>query len=174
MKSTWSVVVIHEDPASRELAVSFCDRLVERFWNKLEFDIGWWSYQMLGQAQAARLAADRAEMADLIVFATATGGEPPFDVRAWLDQSLRKRKEREGAIAGLTPNSANPCATACLADIYLRNMAHRAGLDYLTQIPQNIRDPIPDSFAGKDDRVSQVTSVLHNILSQHPLPARPL
>ncbi len=152
--------------------MSFCDRVVERFWKKLAFDIGWWSYEMLRRAETAELAASRAATADLIIVASQSGEEPPFEIRSWLDSSLRQRGEREGTLAGLTPNSANPCEGPCLADIYLRSMAHRAGLDYLTQVPQNIYDPIPDSFEGKDDRACQVTSVLNEILHQHQPPAR--
>ena len=53
-KAAWSVVVVYEDAAARERAVSFCDQLVRRFWAGFEFDLSWWSFAQLEEASAAK------------------------------------------------------------------------------------------------------------------------
>ena len=40
-KTGWSVVVVYEDAATRERAVTFCDQMGRRFWEKCEFDVSW-------------------------------------------------------------------------------------------------------------------------------------
>ncbi len=167
MKSTWSVVVVYEHPLSREQAMVFCDQMVERFWDKLSFDIGWWSYDMLQEAESGSLAVERAAKADLIIVATGGGDHPPREVRAWLEGSLRGRGDREGAIVGLTRTSVDQ-PTPCPADLFLRNLAHRSGMDYLTQMPQDMCQIIPETCESAEGRATQVTSVLSEILSQHP------
>ncbi len=171
MKSTWSVVVVYEHPLSREQAMVFCDQLVERFWDKLSFDIGWWSYDMLQEAEAGSLAVERAARADLIIVATRGGDQPPRRIQDWLEDCLRGRGDREGAIVGLTRDSLDEPAS-CAAQLYLRNLAHRSGLDYLTQVPAEMCQPIPETFESADGRATQVTSVLTEILSQHPAVSR--
>ena len=53
-KAAWSVVVVYEDAATRERAVSFCDQLVSRFWAKCEFDVSWWSFALLEKADGSQ------------------------------------------------------------------------------------------------------------------------
>jgi hypothetical protein len=58
---------------------------------------------------------------------------------------------------------------------YLRNAAHRAGMDYLTQIPQSISSrSIPDSLDSYSQRADKVTSVLDGILHQKAPPPQML
>ena len=53
-KAAWSVVVVYEDPAARERAVGFCDQLVSRFWARFEFDVSWWSFALLEEADGSQ------------------------------------------------------------------------------------------------------------------------
>ena len=59
--------------------------------------------------------------------------------------------------------------------IYLRTVAHNAGMDYLTQIPQTISSRgIPDSLDSYSKRAGHVTSVLDDILRQKAPPPPPI
>src|SRR5437867_2148103 len=100
-KRMWSVVVVYEDTASREEAVKFCDLLIERFWASHGFEVGWWSFASLEDADSAREATEKATDAPLIVFATKPQGELPGTVKAWIESWLSRRGEREGALVGL-------------------------------------------------------------------------
>ena len=52
-KTACSVVVVYEDATARERALTFCDQLVGRFWAKCEFDVSWWTFDLLDQEVAA-------------------------------------------------------------------------------------------------------------------------
>ena len=53
---------------------------------------------------------------------------------------------------------------------YLRHAAHHGAMDYLTEVPQDISRPIPDSLDSYTERADQVTSLLDNILHQQAPP----
>jgi len=165
-KAVWSVVVVYEDPAARERAVSFCDQLVTRFWTGFEFAVNWWSFALLGEAEAAREATQNAGRADLIVVSATSEGDFPAPIKGWVEAWLRLRGEREGLLAGLIEPSARPGGWEGQKHNYLRNAAHRGAMDYLTQVPQHIAHAIPDSLDSYTRRADQVTSILDGILHQ--------
>src|SRR5215831_11621493 len=138
MKATCSVVVIYEDPSIREVAVDFCDHLVEQFWNKCGFDMSWWSFVQLREPVSAQEATQRTKAADLIVIAVQPGGPMDVYAQAWLETGLKQRGEREGALIGLTGAATQLSERSLERHIYLRNLAHRSALDYLTCLPQDI------------------------------------
>ena len=167
-----SVAVVYEDSQCREEAVKFCDVLVQRFWATHGFDISWSSFTNLQQSSAAADSADKAAKAALIVFATRPEGELPIDVVLWIQKWSSKRCDREGALVGLL----DPVARNAMADdkhLYLRNLAHHAGMDYLTKMPENISRGLPDSLDSCSQRAQRVTSVLDEILHKQPVPQQP-
>ena len=70
----------------------------------------------------------------------------------------------------LTETGAVSAAQAQHNKIFLRNVARRAAMDYLTKVPSVINGKLPDSVEAVDLRAGQVTSVLDNILHQPPPP----
>lgn len=172
-KPACSVVVIYENVAARENAVVFCDHLVERFWSRYEFSVSWWSLADLSVDDASRDAARKAVEADLIVVATTPGMDIPMILREWVEVWLSRRGDREGALVGLTDPGPGQTGPAVEKFVCLRNAAHRAGMDYLTEIPQSISSrSIPDSLESYSERAHQVTSVLDEILHRKAPPPR--
>ena len=168
-----SVVVIHEDGVTREEAVRFCDRLVKRFWAITEFEIRWWSLQHLEHPDTSSQAAEQAAAADLIVFGIQPGLKMPEQLFAWMEEWINRRGEREGALVGLLDPAAQ--GTGCSTDVYcyLRQAAHRAGMDYLIHLPNDLPHSIPDSLDYCSERAGQMTSVLDGILHRPaPLPTQ--
>jgi hypothetical protein len=163
-KMTCSVVVIYQSKEAREEAVKFCDRLIERFWAGYEFDVNWCGFDVLGEARAARDASLKAVEADLIIFATGSGAEIPAEIKEWVETWAGQRGDREGALVGLM--DPGPGLSGVMAEkfVYLRSVAHRGGMDYLTQAPQELSRTIPDSIESYTERADQVTSVLDEIL----------
>src|SRR5881398_1039215 len=84
-KRTWSVVVVYEDTEARKEAVKFCDLLIERFWSRYGFDVGWWSFALLEEEASAREAARKAADAALLVFALRPDGEVPICLQKWIE-----------------------------------------------------------------------------------------
>ena len=173
MKSSWSVVIVYEDVSTREEAVRFSDDLVGRFWADYEFDFGWWAVQDLDQADKGTNAAAKAIKADLLVFALQPDGSMPDAVLAWIEDWIRLRGDHEGALVGLLDPAAAPSGTTTERYLYLRSLAHRAGMDYLIQCPENMRRPIPDSLDSYAERAGQKTSVLDDIIRRPSGPILP-
>ena len=165
-KVTPKVVVIFENDRARNDAVRFSDSLVERFWSKYDFEIGWWSYESLAEPQGARHAAEAVREADLVIFAASKEGSMPAELREWIESWAEQRGEREGALIDLIASDPE-CGEK---HFYLREVAHRARMDYLTQIPQHIPRFIAESIEAYNDRAERVTSVLDEILHHHPAP----
>lgn len=169
MKATWTVAVVYESAETREAGVAFCDCLVQRFWHRLGFAVSWWPFSQLTDSETSSEALEKAINADLLVFTTSAHTELPGNIRDWIEHWLLLRGEREGALVGLpVAGDVEPAAPAQL-HLYLREVAHRAGMDYLTEVPQNLGQPIPDSADFFCERAQMVTSVLDEILSQPQL-----
>jgi hypothetical protein len=172
VKTAWSVVVIYEDITAREQAVDFCDQLVRRFWARFEFDVSWWSFALLEKATVALEAANQAARANLVIFSSVRSEQFPAPVTGWIESWLGRRGDREGILAGLVPSEPAEGRVAT-NPYYLRQVAHRAGMDYLTQVPPNLLRSIPESLEFYAQRAVQVTSVLDEILHQQALPPVP-
>lgn len=162
----WNIVVIYEDALSRETAVRFCDRLVERFWPSREVDIHWASFAAL--KEAADVSSNKITHADVVVFAASADGPMPKETVAWIEESLTTKGDHEGALVGLLHDSRGSCPEKVDSQKHacLRTLAHRHSMDYLTEIPQHLSRLIPDSFESYCARADQVTHVLDEILHQ--------
>jgi hypothetical protein len=169
-KTAWSVVVVYEDPAACERAVRFCDQLVNRFWAGFEFNLSWWPFAQLEDADSAKAAAEKAALADLIVFADNSKGDFPWPVKAWIETWLEQRGEREGMLVGLLEPAGGTGGQEGVKHHFLRNAAHHGAMDYLTEVPQDISRSMPDSLDSYTERADQVTGLLANILQQQPPP----
>ncbi|PWU10990.1 MAG: hypothetical protein C5B50_24250 [Verrucomicrobia bacterium] len=168
VKEVWSLTILYDDETSRERAREFCDSLVQRFWIQNQFEIHWYAFKQLSHRQSAQEAAQNAVRANLLIFAARPQDEIPFSVREWVEAWQAQRGEREGALVGLFGPENESKGSA--KHIYLREVAHRAGMDYLTQVPETIAEPMPDSIESYAARADCVTSVLDEILRQNPLP----
>ncbi len=172
MKSKWSVLALYENTDARDLAVQFCDGLVHRFWPECGFDLSWCDWSGLEHAASAREAAAKAQEADLIIVALSPQAVIPVEVSSWLELALRNRGEREGVLVGLPDPEPGYDAEAAATQLYLRKLAHQAGMDYLTAVPEHLPFRVPDSTDAYTQRATQMTSVLDKILSHTSLPPR--
>jgi len=171
MKTTWSAVVVFECEETRDKAVSFCNRLVDRFWTQMGFEISWWSFDMLRDATLGGEAAAKAAKSRLIIFATTAEGEMPFHVFEWVEKWVGQRSDQEGALVGLADRETSLTGVASAKHVYLREIAHRAGMDYLTKVPDNL-SACPDSPESCAERAHTQTTLLEEILNR-PTPAPP-
>jgi hypothetical protein len=170
-KSASGVVVIYEDAATRQQAVSFCDDLVERFWARFHFEISWWSCSELQSARSSRNAAAKAIESDLVLLATCPGKDLPPELKDWIEGWVSQRTAGGGSLVALMDAGAVANGFAVQKYIYLRDVAHFAGMDYLTQMPQSISSrSIPDSLDSYNKRADKVTSVLDEILHRKAPP----
>jgi hypothetical protein len=166
----WSVLVLYDDAETRQRAMKVCDHLVHQFWSEVEFTFHWWRTDFLEDDTMAATAAADAANADFIVANSSPERELSPFVRNWFDAWISQREGREGAFVDLTEAGAASAIRAQHKKNFLRNVAHRAGMDYLTKVPTAINSALPDSVESVDLRAGQITSVLDDILHQPPPP----
>lgn len=167
VRSAKSIVVIYEDSALRERAVQFCERLAVE---TPEMEMDWWSFQLLNHPSMAQTAVERAAVAEVVVFAMGSRGDLPEEIKLWFEKWLNKRGEREGALVGLLHREEGMQGMASFREMYLRHMALRGGMDYLSQAAPTILHAIPDSIDSYNERAGRMTSVMDGILQKHPHP----
>jgi hypothetical protein len=168
MKRSSSVLVLFEDAESRLRAVRFCDLLVQRFWQSVEFDLHW---REIADLQKPNLSTDihhAAAGAELAVFALACSSEFPLGLRAWIDSWLVNRAGREGCLFDLSTPEHNVVHSAVL-----RRVAQRAGMDYLTELPESLFPSLADSPDAYKARAVQVSGLLSSILHHRPVTQPP-
>ena len=168
---SWSVAVVCEDAAIHAHALEVCDQFVKEYWTELEFEFSWWLFAGLGDPEKALAAARAAADADMIVLATHPEGDLPETVKAWFEAWLAKRGEREGTLIGLIRETAGTESSASPKHIYLREIAHRAKMDFLSEMPRMVPGTIPNDTDAVTRRAGQVTSVLDGILRQSRPPS---
>lgn len=161
-------MVVYETPAIREHAVRFCERLSEEKDCAPVSEVNWWTFHVLGNAIAGGDAARKAADADVVVFAMHAKGDMPEEIKWWIETWLNKRGEREGALVGLLVREEARHDAAPFREIYLRNIALRAGMDYLSHAAPTAPKAIPDSLDSFSQRAGQMTSVLDKILHKRP------
>jgi len=160
-------VVIYENPSIRERAVQFCERLAEgQKFSTIEME--WWSFPLLGQPAVAGNAVEKAAGADVVIFAMESGGDLPDEIKWWIERWVNKRGEREGALVGLLHREDRPPDVASFREIYLRHIARRAGMDYLSHSAPTAARAIPDSIDSFSERAGRRTSLMDGILQKHP------
>jgi hypothetical protein len=157
-------VIVYENPPAREVASQFWQRIEQQSPGAENLDVSWWTFEVLADPVEASEAAEQAASAELIVFASGIEGELPERLKAWIESWLGKRQEREGAIVGLVRDASVPCAMPGLKEIYLRRIAHRAGMDYLSDFAPTASLAMPNSPDSFYERAVRVTSVLDEIL----------
>lgn len=172
MNAKWSVLAVSENAVARQLAVQFCDSLVQRFWSEFSFDLDWCDWAALEDTEGAKQAARKACEADLIITATLPGAVIPRHVKNWIEMTLCNRRDHEGVLVGLPAPDAGLTAEAAATQVYLRKLAHNAGMDYLTAVPQSLPHRAPESAESYNQRATQITSVLDTILRKPPVPPR--
>ena len=160
------VVIIYETPSIREHAVKFCEHLVESGLYRA-MEMNWWPFHVLGESTPGGDAAQKAAEADIVVFAMNSSGDLPDEIKRWIECWLNKRGEREGAVVGLLSRE-EPHEMASFRQIYLRHVARRAGMDYLSHTPPTDKRAIPDSLDSFTERAARMTSVLDKILHEFP------
>jgi hypothetical protein len=170
-RETWSVVVVYENTATSERAMAVCDHLVQQFWSEVEFNFHWWRTDFLEDPGMAATAASNAASADFVIFCAGTESELSPLVSEWCERWVGRRGGREGAFVDLTEATGTPASRAPHTQTYLRQIARRAMMDYLTQVPTTIMGTLPNSFESAAMRATHISSVLDDILHHSPPPS---
>lgn len=163
----WSILVAFDDPDARSRAMRVCDDMVARFWPETEFQVHWCSFDQLADESAASEAARRAASASMVIIAINAAEHLPGCVQAWTEEWSARRQGREGALMALvvgTPESSAYQTT----HHHLRHVAHRAGMDYLTDEPCAAPAALPNEPNGITARACELGTLLDGMLRSTP------
>ena len=134
-QATLNAVVVYEDHATRDRAAAICDDLVRQFWPDIRFRFDWWRVNFFEDAGFADLAVQSAVTADFVIFAGCADHELHTATKHWFEKWSRQRHGRDGALVDLTETSEASTGDAELKKLYLRDVANRALMDYVTKPP---------------------------------------
>jgi hypothetical protein len=162
------VVILHETEEALTRALELCDRIMEQCWEHVELDIGHWSMELLSMESCGLEATHRAARADILVVAAEGQGAFPDSFKDWTRQWLDHRAHREGVLVGLFHQPAEQEGETASRDIHLRQLALRAGMDYLRRLPQAPPHGIPDFTEWCAARASAQTGTLSQIVRNTP------
>lgn len=168
-RTNWTVLAVCEGAEGRQKAVQFCDNLVRQFWAQFDFDVTWRTLDGIEAAPLEQEAIASAMEARVIIFALSPHTLLPEGVKRWIESWLAGRGDREGILVGLN-DPGGLSGDVGKKYLFLRTAAHRGGMDYLTDFPQEISWFIPDSYEAYNERADVVTHVLDDILRQQPPP----
>ena len=129
-------MVVYEDAPARDLAIDLCDRLVANFNRDLDFEFTWWRFKYFSDPEIAAQALEAATSADLIIVLAHRVEDFTADVQAWFEAWPSKRDKSEGVLV-LVQTPADLRNPLNLHHSYLRLVAHRARLDYLSILSPN-------------------------------------
>lgn len=130
------VVVLYEDDFSRERARGVCERLIRSFWEQVEFEVSWWRFRYLTDADISQAAARAATQADIVIIAAQAGHELPAPIRNWMEKWITHRTAHESVLVALLGTASGWAADRLPVCAYLRTVAQRAGMDFLAPVGQ--------------------------------------
>ncbi len=165
-----SVAIVYEDEATRARAMALCDRLVSQFWSEIEFQFQWFEFGQLADQASAHAAVNAAAVADVMVLATRVETQVPTHVELWLEHWVRQRPNREGVMIALVGLADEPLAKKIAKQHWLRGLARRARVDFLSDAVPIGLWVTPESVQWLNQRAGRLTPILNEILER---PHRP-
>lgn len=169
-KNSWSVVAIYQDEQTRARAVAVCDQLVGRFWAQIEFQFQWVEFDKLTAPVVSGDAATASAGADIVVCAVRAEEQIPPHVATWFDEFVRLRARREGAFIALVGWEGDPLDKRLPRLCWLREVARRAGMDFLSEAAPTGSWAIPESLQWLHQRADQLSPILSEILDRPTTP----
>ncbi len=170
-KDACTVLVLYEDPATRQRGLAACDYLVQNFWTEIEFDFHWWRTDFLADPSLAAAAAEKAAQANLIFWCSLEPREPSPMLKAWFESWIESRREREGMLVNLvlSAGDATPYPPHG-GEWFLRDISRRADLDYLGASPPPGVSLLPASALDAEQRANLMSGLLDDLLHESPRP----
>lgn len=147
------IVAAYEDKSTRTRAMALIGHLEKRFGDEIDFTCTWWKFRFLMDKDIALVARHYAESADVMIFASDAPGLFPLQIMNWVESWTERRSRDGGVLVPLIGSPYIPQKLYSTKRFYLRHVADRAGLDYLTQsmlVSDQSVVPIPTRPTDRD------------------------
>lgn len=157
------VVIAYDAIAAGKRAMRVITRLGGELGESVEFQPLPWSFELLADTDWAKVAADDAVKADILIIATSTAHPLPSAVEHWAEATIHRKQGTWAAVVALfgTEGDLNRDGAAQLEAI--RTAARRAGLDFFAPA---LRQEIDEAIARIHQRSEMLTPVLEEILQR--------
>jgi hypothetical protein len=164
------VVILHESNEALGRANAWCDHLLDQHWLEADLEFDRWPFDALQEEANATAVLHAAAEASIVVIAAGTEGCFDEAFCGWAERWVARRAGREGALVGLLTSGSGTSHIGCERDVALHHLALRAGVDYLSQLPEGHAGGIPEETEWCSDRASTVTGTLSEILERELQP----
>ena len=162
----FSVVVAYEDRHARDRMVHIYDNVTAGLADEIELHFTWWRFDLLTDPELFAEAVRSAVEAEMIVFSAHAGSEFPRQVRKWVDVWTKQRANRSGALAALIGLDEDARSGITPRHLYLRQVAERAQMDYLSHAVVPLPDEQRVSVDSILNRAATSSHLLEDILHE--------
>jgi len=142
---TLNIVGVYQDVASRSWAMQTCQRATLLAGEKRVQDL-WFNAHSLSDTGILLEAIRAVLVADVIVISVYAENELPIGLYVWVQAWLPRRLSRRGVLAALVAVPEPPDSTSVRTMKYLRAVAHKGKLDFISQERKRLASSIASSM----------------------------
>lgn len=153
-------VLAYEDYVTGTRARIALDKVIRGLGDRFAFVRNTWKFTVLDLPYLREIASAEAAEADMVIIAAYEGRDLPPAVHSWLDSWISRRNGEGGCLLALLidyEDQLQPGAPAPVCN-YLRSLAAKAKMDYLTQKIEGPNPEIevaPQNLENDDQKVMQ-------------------
>lgn len=164
-----SVVLVYENAAARERIEGVYAHLLGKLSKDFEFGCTWCSFYDFKDARNTAEFTAAAVDADLIVFSSHAEIEPPLPLRDWVEGWVHSKKAQDAVLAALLFQNQDSEDGPQSLHSYLREVAQRGGMDFLSQVVVGPNAMRKDKPAGVGQNRACKFTGDHNAYEASPL-----
>jgi len=142
---TLNIVGVYQDVASRSWAMQTCQRATLLAGEKRVQDL-WFNAHSLSDTGILLEAIRAVLVADVIVISVYAENELPIGLYVWVQAWLPRRLSRRGVLAALVAVPEPPDSASVRTMKYLRAVAHKGKLDFISQERKRLASSIASSM----------------------------
>jgi|SRR5881296_2175125 len=131
MSPTLSAIMAYDDVSSAKRGKAAWDQVLKTLGDSYSMALRLWKFEVLRIPELKEVAVSEAAKADLIFIAASGSNDIPTEVKAWIELWLRQKRNHPSALVALCdPSTATVDQSRAQCVAYLRDVAHRAGMDF--------------------------------------------
>jgi hypothetical protein len=124
------VLIVYEDFEMGKQAMDTFNFVKAQLGSEFEQRPGMWKFDILQDERAMQLAMHDALEANMIIIAMRAGREFPFEVMAWLEGWVPRKRDPASALVALVDYRGTGVLRPAPVLAHLRQAASRAGMDF--------------------------------------------
>jgi hypothetical protein len=134
-----AISAAYEDRATGNRITDFCQSLSRDLGHQCEISQGMWPGSELRLPQLRSIAADDAARADLIIISVHPADSLSDEIKAWVEQWLRRKDRHAAVLLALFDPVARGASSSIAA--YLQEVAKLGSMEFVAQSQETPEDP---------------------------------